>query len=349
MFDRIKLLPDFEVKNLATSLNSSQKLDWGRELIDAKDFYGKTKGKGIKVCVIDTGAPRNHPDLEGAIVDTFNPYENEYPLDRCGHGSHVAGTIGARDNNIGTIGIAPECELLIAKGLDDDGFGDWAKIGTCIQWAVHSGAQIINMSLGDPNEPPEIIKTAIQWAASKGVIIVAAAGNDPNSDSSHPTINDVSFPARYEECIAVAAMDKDKKLAFFSHRGKALDAVAPGVDIYSTYKNNNYAILTGTSQAAPIISGILALLMAYKPDSIKNYKDAIKELSLISKNQEIVAEYTGNYNVGVPSFANVSIQSMNDDSITELDKDIVKDLETFDWKWEGNTFSSNIQDISWQG
>lgn len=349
MKDKIKLLPDFEVKSLASSLSSDQKSDWGRELIGAKNFYGKTKGKGIRVCVIDTGAPKNHPDLAGAIVNTFNPYENEYPLDRCGHGSNVASIIGSRDNNIGTIGIAPECDLLIAKGLDDDGFGDWVKIGACIQWAVHNNAHIINMSLGDMNEPPGMIKSAIQWATSKGVIIVAAAGNDPNSDSTHPTPNDVSFPARYDECIAVGAIDKDKKLAFFSHRGKSLDAVAPGVDIYGCYKNNNYAVLTGTSQASPIISGVIALLMAYKPESIKNYKDAIRELAIISTDQNIVAEYTGNYTAGLPHFANVSAQSLNEDLQIELDPSVVECLETFDWKWDGSVFSSKAHDLHWQG
>lgn len=347
MDNRVKLLPDFKVKNYATMLDASQKSDWGRDLVGAKDFYGKTKGKGIKICIADSGCAHNHPDLEGAIVDYFNPYCNEYPVDGCGHGTHVAGIIGARDNSIGTIGIAPECDLYIAKALDDSGFGDWGRIAACIQWGVHKECNIINLSLGDLNEPPGIIKSAIQWAASKGVIVVCAAGNDPNSDFEHPTTNDVTFPARYDECIAVAALDKSKKLAYFSNRGKSLDAVEPGVDIYSTWKNNNYAMLTGSSQAAPIVSGIIALLMAAYPGKIKNYLDAIRELAAMSKNQDVVAEYTGNYTVGVPSFANVSAQSVSMPQV-ELDPDIVKGLEAFDWEWQGNKLVSKSQGIEFE-
>ena len=263
--------------------------------------------------------------------------------------THVSGIIGARDNDIGTIGIAPECSLLMAKGLDDSGFGEWGRIAACIQWAVSKETDIINLSLGDPNEPPEIIKSAINWAASKGVLVVCAAGNDSNASFDHPTSKDVAYPAKYDECIAVAALDKKSKLAYFSHRGKSLDAVAPGVDIYSSYKNNNYAILSGTSQAAPIVSGILALLKSYQPDSIKNYKDAIRELQKISMNQEILAEYTGNYNVGVPTFANVSVQSLETEVECDVPAEIVEGLESFDFEWSGQKLISENQGIFWVG
>ena len=144
-------------------------------------------------------------------------------------------------------------------------------------------------------------------------------------------------------------MDKKSKLAYFSHRGKSLDAVAPGVDIYSSYKNNNYAILSGTSQAAPIVSGILALLKSYQPDSIKNYKDAIRELQKISMNQEILAEYTGNYNVGVPTFANVSVQSLETEVECDVPAEIVEGLESFDFEWSGQKLISENQGIFWVG
>jgi len=253
--------------------------------------------------------------------------------------THCAGIIGAIDNDIGVIGIAPECNLFVAKGLDDNGFGDWEKIAACIQWAVNEGADIINMSLGDPNEPPEIVHNTIKFAVSKGVIIVAAAGNDPNSKPSKPTSNELAYPARYDEVIAVAALDKKGNIAYFSHRSKLLDFIAPGVDIYSCYPPKNYAMLSGTSQAAPMISGVLALLKAKNPEDIKTYKDAIFKLQEISKNHLIASAGIG-LKVGVPEFANVSVESMGEKMIIELPDKIVKNLEDFDWQWKGGKFIS---------
>jgi subtilisin family serine protease len=337
--ERIKLLLPYEEKRFAASLSTGQKKDWGYSLINPEAIYSKTKGKDINVCIIDTGIAKSHPDLAGNIKKTFNPYEKEWPEDRVGHGTHVAGIVGALDNSIGVIGIAPECNLFIAKGLDDNGFGDWEKIAACIQWAVKEGAHIINMSLGDPNEPPEIVHNAIKFAASKGVIVVAAAGNDPNSKPSKPTVKDLAYPARYEEVIAVAALDKKGNLAYFSHRGKLLSAIAPGVEIYSCYPPKNYALLSGTSQAAPMISGVLALLKASYPSEINNYKDAIAKLQDISKDN-IVASAGRDLRIGVPKFANVSVQSIGEELNCYLDEETMENFEDFDWKWKGKKFIS---------
>jgi len=338
--ERVKLLFPYEEKKFASALDGGQKRDWGHSLINPDAFYSTTKGKGVKVCVIDTGIAKSHPDLSDNIKKTFNPYDKEWPEDRVGHGTHCAGIIGAIDNDIGVIGIAPECDLYIAKGLDNNGFGDWDKIAACIHWAVKEGADIINMSLGDSNEPPEIVHNAIKYAASKGVIIVAAAGNDPNSRPSKPTHNDLAYPARYPEVIAVAALDKKGNLAYFSHRSKFLKAIAPGVDIYSCYPPKNYAMLSGTSQAAPMVSGVLSLLKAAEKDGIKNYKDAIVKLSGISDNNKIVNISRG-ITAGVPGFANVLVQSLGEEVDCALDDEWMKKFENFDWDWEGGNFVSH--------
>ena len=337
--ERIKLLFPYEEKRLASSLSSGQRKDWGYCLINPEAIYPQTKGKDINVCLIDTGAAKSHPDLAGNIKKTFNPYDQEWPEDRVGHGTHCAGIVGAIDNTIGIIGIAPECNLFIAKGLDDSGFGDWNKIAACIQWAVNEGAHIINMSLGDPNEPPEIVHNAIQFAVSKGVIVVAAAGNDPNSNPSSPTELDLSYPAKYEEVIAVAALDKQGNMAYFSQRSKLLSAIAPGVDIYSCFPPKGYALLTGTSQAAPMISGVLALLLARNPGTINSYKDALVKLREISKDQ-IIVNAGRDLRVGLPKFANVSVQSIGEKVECKLNPETIEKLENFDWKWQDGKFIS---------
>lgn len=338
MGERVKLLLPYEEKKIASSLDNRQKQDWGHRLINPEAFYATTKGKDINVCVIDTGVAKSHPDLSANIKKTFNPYEQEWPEDRVGHGTHTAGIVAAIDNDIGVIGIAPECNLFIAKGLDDDGFGDWNKIAACIHWAVKEGADIINMSLGDPNEPPALVHEAIQYATSKGVIIVAAAGNDPNSRPSKPTNNDLAYPARYPEVIAVAALDKKGNMAYFSHRSKLLQIIAPGVDIYSTFPPKNYAMLSGTSQAAPIIAGVVALLRAAHPSEMSNYKDALVMLNQISKEHRI--SNIGGISAGIPEFANASVQNMGEVVECSLDEETLNKFEHYDWEWEGDNFVS---------
>ncbi len=345
--DKIKMLFPYKEKEFISSFSRGQRRDWSNTIIKSDTFFTKTKGAGIKVAIIDTGCAKTHPDLEGAIFDIFNPYSRSWPEDRVGHGTHVAGIIGARDNDIGVVGIAPECQLLIAKGLDDDGFGDWNKIVACIQWSVHQCADVINLSLGDMREPPQLVHETIKWAVGKGVIIIAAAGNDPNSTPSRPTKLDVAYPARYDEVISVAAIDKNGNLAYFSNRGKILNFLAPGVDIFSTYPLDKYAILTGSSQASPMISGICALLKAADKEKMKNYKDAIFSLNEISTKNDAIAKITKNYNIGIPSFSNISIQSIGEYVDEKFDEEIAKKLDTFDWKWTGNKMKSKSMDIMW--
>jgi len=129
-------------------------------------------------------------------------------------------------------------------------------------------------------------------------------------------------------------------MAYFSHRSKFLKAIAPGVDIYSCYPPKNYAMLSGTSQAAPMVSGVLSLLKAAEKDGIKNYKDAIVKLSGISDNNKIVNISRG-ITAGVPGFANVLVQSLGEEVDCALDDEWMKKFENFDWDWEGGNFVSH--------
>ena len=137
--------------------------------------------------------------------------------------------------------------------LDNNGGGSYDTIAAGLRKAIDLNVDIINMSLGAPSEPPTFIHDLIKEAVSKGIIVVAAAGNDGHA---------VNYPARYDEVIAVAALDQNGSLATFTSKDFTIDIVAPGVDIYSTHLNGNYCKMSGTSQASPFVAGICALIKA---------------------------------------------------------------------------------------
>lgn len=143
-----------------------------------------------------------------------------------GHGTHVAGIIAGSDNDFGVVGVAPKCKVIPIKVLNDDGSGSFETIAAGLKKAIELNVDIINMSLGASVEPPKFIHDLILEAVSKGIVVVAAAGNDSKN---------VNYPARYDEVIAVAALDAGGKLATFTSKDETVDIVAPGVDIYSTF------------------------------------------------------------------------------------------------------------------
>src|SRR5882672_89175 len=261
------------------STPDEQVIDWGEYAIHAESAWKKTKGEGVKVAVIDTGWG-DHPDLMDNIVlrgsMTTPDRDGNVPIfasagrDMHGHAQHVAGIIGALDNGTGVVGVAPGCSLMMAQVIP--GYVDDLVAG--IEWCVASGADIINMSIGGPTDHEEI-HTACKRAAAAGVILVAAAGN-----TFAQGMDTVAFPARYPEVIAVAALDKELHKAVFSAAGPELiNAVAlPGVEITSCWKDGFYAIDSGTSMAAPMLSGIIALMLALKKPKREEARNTVFEL-----------------------------------------------------------------------
>ncbi len=300
-----------DTKTYAQMMQMGQVSDWGVKLLNPESMWALTRGKGVKVCVVDTGCDLKHPDLQSNIIDSFNAYGGDVDDKVSGHGTHVAGIIAAIDNNIGTIGVAPEASLLIAKGLTDNGQGDWTKISQAIQWGVKQGANIVNLSLGSNNVPPQILHDVIKWAVSKGTTLVAASGNDITVKLGGRSYMKTAYPARYPEVIAVAAIDKDYKLAHFSQADESVSVVAPGIDIYSTWKNGGYAKLTGTSQAAPMVSGACALLKAYYKEQIINYKDMLYHIRAIAEKSCKLGHISENIGIGVPNFANITVDILH--------------------------------------
>lgn len=226
--------------------------------------YSTKRGSGLIIAVVDSGVDLQHPDLIGQIQpggwDFVNDDNN--PDDDQGHGTHVAGIIAARANNLqGIAGIAHNAKILPVKVLNAANTGNTFNIASGIVYAVDRGAKIINLSLGGPTESTTT-EGAIDYAVGRGVIVVAAAGN------SGP--GTVLYPAAFDNVISVGAHDSTGATAGFSSTNSQVDISAAGVDILSTIPlsgatvtdPSGYRLLSGTSMAAPHVSGIVGLIVS---------------------------------------------------------------------------------------
>jgi subtilisin family serine protease len=207
-------------------------------------------------------------DLTGSPPPPGTHYEGDWtvrdnqPQDEVGHGTHVAGTVACATNNaFGVAGVTWRCGLLPVKVLTRvvennppnrvRGIGSAVDIAAGIRWAVDHGAQIINLSLGGYSDT-FVERDAIAYAIAHGVVVVAAMGNDNTATPS--------YPAAYAGVVSVAATDQLDKRASFSNMGPHVDVSAPGVGIFSTVWNDSFATMSGTSMAAPHVSGVAALV-----------------------------------------------------------------------------------------
>ena len=252
-------------------ISAAQTIPWGVEKIRATQVWpGGDKGTGIKVCVIDTGIDYNHEDLKDNYKGGYNFINNTNdPMDDNGHGTHVAGTVAAMDNDIGVIGVAPEASLYSLKVLDENGSGSYSNIIAAIQWAINNKMQIISMSLGGSGFS-QAIKDICDAANNAGIVVIAAAGNSDGNGSK----DTVSYPAKFDSVIAIAATDSNDARASFSSCGPEVELSAPGVNILSTVPNSGakysdssgYSQLSGTSMSTPHVSGTVALLLKAHPE-----------------------------------------------------------------------------------
>lgn len=252
----------------------AETLPWGIDRIDADLAWAAVNGTGVNVAIIDTGIDKNHPDLIDNIkggINVINVHKS-YQDDN-GHGTHVAGIIGAVDNEIGVVGVAPKVNIYAIKALNSAGSGYISDIIEGLQWTIGK-ADVINMSLGS-NYDNLSLHQAIINVYNAGITVVAAAGNDG------PDSNSVDYPARYPEVIAVSAVDSNGQVAYWSSRGPEVDLAAPGVNINSTWNNDFYNTISGTSMAAPHVTGTVALTISAKgrltPDKMKAYLKSTAE------------------------------------------------------------------------
>lgn len=248
--------PNYEVETAYTPLDPSYSKQWYSKKIQMPRAWELSRGaSNVTVAVIDSGIQVDHPELRGRIVfpyDIINGNSIIYPDE---HGTHVAGILGASINNIGIAGIAPHVKIMPVNVFHGE-VANIFDIVNGIYYAADHNADIINLSLGSPDYS-NTLDYAINYAASKGIIIVAAAGND----NSYEYI----YPAALPSVLAVSATDMNDEITEFSNYGDFIDFSAPGVDIYSTNIGNTYGSLSGTSMAAPIVSGVGALMLSKNP------------------------------------------------------------------------------------
>ena len=249
---------------------------WNLHNINVVGAWNQTKGKGIKVAVIDTGITQVRDLVETKFVPGYDFVNDKVEAkDDNGHGTHVAGTIAQSTNNsYGVAGIAYEASLMPLKVLSDYGGGTVADIAEAIKFAADNGADVINMSLGGGGES-HLMKSAIEYAHNKGVVIIAAAGNENQ--------NSASYPARYPHVIGVSALGPDGEKAAYSNFGAGVDISAPGgsdagkiLQETIDMENNGVGVFLGfqgTSMAAPHVAGVAALVKSTgekSPDEILN-------------------------------------------------------------------------------
>lgn len=262
----------------------AQTLPTGIDRIDG-ELSSTVSGNGsgavnVDVAVLDTGIQTNHPDLNvvgGKNCSTGNSYADGH-----GHGTHVSGTIAAKDDGNGVVGVAPGARLWAVRVLNNQGSGTTSTIICGINWVTANAGtiEVVNMSLGGSGSDStcpgsDAYHNAICNSVNAGVTYVVAAGNSAANANNFR-------PATYSEVITVSALadfngqpggggaatcrsDVDDTLADFSNYGSDVDLIAPGVCIYSTYRGSAYATMSGTSMASPHVAGAAALYKSNNP------------------------------------------------------------------------------------
>ena len=243
-------LPEVEVNEELSTL--SQRIDWGLKQLNVPATWSITKGEGITAMVIDTGHPV-HPDIGDNAIPGENFIKGEPIEDENGHHTHCTGIICAKHNDTGMVGVAPESKCISVKALAKNGGGSYLGLAEALDYAIEMKPDVVSMSLGG-STPSPILESRIKKLYEMNIPVVCAAGNTGDGG--------VNWPAAYDETIAVAAYDKNGNVAYFSSKGEKVEWAAPGVNIYSTFLNNGYASLSGTSMACPFITGIICLMLS---------------------------------------------------------------------------------------
>ena len=249
--------------------------------VDAPEGWDTAFGPGVfpsvggtRVGILDTGIDRTHVEFLNKIkacasaVSALGIVVTGTCSDDNSHGTHVAGTIAASANNtVGVAGVAPNAELSIFKGLNAGGVGFYADIVAGIHWLHTVGqSKIISMSIGGPAD--SALSAELTDAANAGMLLVAAAGNDGDSTAN--------WPASHTAVMSVASVNQAGRRSSFSNCNADVEIAAPGEDVWSTAPGNGYVVLSGTSMAAPHVSGVAAMIMWKKGLSAASTRTLLK-------------------------------------------------------------------------
>ena len=249
------------------------------QFINALAAWPYTTGvTSVIVAVVDTGLSATHPEFTGRIVSGFNYVNNTAnTADDHGHGTHVSGIVAAAMNNLqGTTGIAPGVKIMPLKAFDNTGYGTWSNIALSIDFAVANGAKVINLSLGNTGGSTAV-QDAVRNATNANRLVVAAAGNNGNTTPF--------YPACYAEAMSIAATDEYDEWWTLSNYHNCNDVSAPGSTIWSTLWTagdpNTYNFRSGTSQAAPHVAGLAALIWSNRPElSVADVRALIEQTAV---------------------------------------------------------------------
>lgn len=262
---------------------------WALQRLVFDQLWQDTKGKGVRVAVIDTGVDDTNPQLKSAVdraagTDLLpvpkdgsqdpdaskgkgrskgKPSGGDGTVDPVGHGTKVAGIIAARPRSgTGFVGLAPEATIIPIRQNDDKGTGTATTMAAAIRHAIAQHARVINISqdTAKPLRADSDLALAVTEALNKDIVVVASAGNDGLAGAVK-----VTYPAAYKGVLAVAASDRNDERAPFSQTGDFVGVAAPGVDMVSTVPKGGQCVDNGTSFSAPYVAGVAALLRAKHP------------------------------------------------------------------------------------
>lgn len=346
-----------------------QTANWGYSSLNIANRFPTTlSGKGVKIAIIDSGIDKNHPDLKVAggacvldLVTSDTECSGTYDDDN-GHGTHIAGIIGAQDNDIGVIGVAPGASLYAVKALDDEGFGTTSSILAGLDWSIKHGMDIVNLSLTTSKNDPAL-REMINKVYNAGLLIIAAAGNEDHETGRE---DNVLYPAKYDQVIAVSALGKDNRLIEASSIGKEIELTAPGGNIFSTVPiefdtygaKDGYSSMSGTSMASPFVVGMAALYMEKYPALTHEEIRELLQTNALDLGEAGRDTYFGYGLIQIDqstfSSATVATSTKDDGTITISVEDLPEgatsfNLYRFNKKIITNETSSTVEDYASQG
>lgn len=270
------LIPGDAIKEVGDIQTLSDTIDWGIIDFQVPKLWKKNKGENVNIMVCDTGII-DHEDLKDNI--DFNKaasfIENEDYVDHQGHGTAVAGIISAKESGFGIVGVAPNSKIIPVKTLSNKGFTKKNSLELSLEYAIKIQPDIVNLSLGGKHQQSELFHKYLKDLYRLNIPVICAMGNYGEQYSC--------YPAEYVETLAVTSYKKDRNISEFSSRSHNADFALPGEDILTTSLNNQYAIVNGTSFAAPFLSGLIAIILSEaKKKNIVYTVSQIKEILISS-------------------------------------------------------------------